>query len=129
MNLWMLIFIWRVHCLYPQNFLEYRNCTEQRVLFPTPYEIVVVLGINKSLTHHTARKTFASTVLLYNDVPIEIVSQLLGHSSIAITEASYGKVVKKRVSDEVMRLNGSRCLYIHCLLFANKGGGSPLKGF
>jgi integrase/recombinase XerD len=25
-----------------------------------------------------ARKTFASTVLLYNDVPMEIVSELLG---------------------------------------------------
>jgi len=28
-----------------------------------------------------ARKTFASTVLPYNDVPMEIVSELLGHSS------------------------------------------------
>jgi len=27
------------------------------------------------LTTHTARKTFASTILLYNDVPMEIVSQ------------------------------------------------------
>lgn len=69
-------------------------------------EIASVLGIEKNLTTHTARKTFASTVLLYNDVPIEIVSKLLGHSSIAITEASYGKVIKKKVSDEVLRLNG-----------------------
>ncbi|MFK5878490.1 MAG: site-specific integrase [Flavobacteriaceae bacterium] len=68
-------------------------------------EIASVLGIEKNLTTHTARKTFASTVLLYNDVPIEIVSKLLGHSSIAITEASYGKVIKKKVSDEVLRLN------------------------
>ena len=59
-----------------------------------------------NLTTHMARKTFASTLLLYNDVPIEIVSKLLGHSSIAITEASYGKVIKKKVSDEVLRLNG-----------------------
>lgn len=69
-------------------------------------EIAAILGIEKRLTTHTARKTFASTVLLYNDVPIEIVSKLLGHSSIAITEASYGKVIKKKVSDEVLRLNG-----------------------
>jgi len=27
------------------------------------------------LTTHTARKTFASTILLYNDVPMEIVSR------------------------------------------------------
>lgn len=56
------------------------------------------MGITKRVTTHTARKTFASTVLLYNDVPMEIVSELLGHSSISITEDSYGKIVKKKVS-------------------------------
>jgi len=59
----------------------------------------------KKHTTHTARKTFASTVLLFNDVPMEIVSKLLGHSSITITEAYYGKVVKKKVSEEMRRLN------------------------
>jgi len=67
-------------------------------------EIASILGISKRLTTHTARKTFASTVLLFNDVPMEIVSQLLGHSSISITEDSYGKVVKKKVSEEIKRL-------------------------
>ena len=64
-------------------------------------EIAEIVGVNKSISHHTARKTFASTVLLYNDVPMEIVSQLLGHSSITITEDSYGKVVKKKVSEQI----------------------------
>ncbi len=68
-------------------------------------EIADVVGIEKNLTHHIARKTFASTVLLYNDVPMEIVSELLGHSSIKITEASYGKIVQKKVSEEMKRLN------------------------
>jgi len=45
-------------------------------------------------------------VLLYNDVPMEIVSQLLGHSSITITEDSYGKVVQKKVSEQMKKLNG-----------------------
>ena len=36
---------------------------------------------------HMSRKTFASTVLLYNDVPIEIVSELLGHSNMGIVIA------------------------------------------
>lgn len=45
-----------------------------------------MVGFNKSVSHHMARKTFASTVLLYNDVPMEIVSELLGHSSIKITQ-------------------------------------------
>lgn len=61
-------------------------------------EITEIVGINKKLTHHTARKTFATTILLYNDVPIEIVSKLLGHSSIAVTQKHYAKVVNKKVS-------------------------------
>ena len=61
-------------------------------------EIADIIGIKKRLTHHTARKTFATTILLYNDIPIEIVSSLLGHSSIAITQKHYAKVVNKKVS-------------------------------
>jgi integrase len=52
-----------------------------------------------------ARKTFASTVLLYNDVPMEIVSELLGHSSMEITQEYYGKIVQKRVSGEMHRIS------------------------
>ncbi|HDZ04670.1 hypothetical protein LCGC14_0354360 [marine sediment metagenome] len=68
-------------------------------------EIGSILGINKSISHHTARKTFASTVLLYNDVPMEIVSELLGHSSMKITQEYYGKVVQKRISEEMNRIS------------------------
>jgi integrase len=52
-----------------------------------------------------ARKTFASTVLLYNDVPMEIVSELLGHSSMKITQEYYGKIVQKRVGEEMERIS------------------------
>ena len=68
-------------------------------------EVAAIVGIPKRLTTHTARKTFASTILLYNDVPMEIVSELLGHSSITITEESYGKVVQKKVSEAIIKLN------------------------
>lgn len=67
-------------------------------------EISAITGIEKRLTHHIARKTFASTVLLYNDVPMEIVSELLGHSNMIITQESYGKVVQKKVSEEMKKL-------------------------
>jgi len=68
-------------------------------------EIAGILGIKKRITHHTARKTFASTVLLNNDVPMEIVSELLGHSSIKITQEYYGKIVQKRLSEEMRRVS------------------------
>ena len=68
-------------------------------------EIAAIVGVNKNLTHHMARKTFASTVLLYNDVPMEIVSELLGHSSLKITQAHYGKVVQSKVSEQMINLS------------------------
>ena len=67
-------------------------------------ELTGIIGINKKLTHHTARKTFATTVLLFNNVPMEVVSELLGHSSVKVTQASYAKVVNKKVSDEMSKL-------------------------
>jgi integrase len=68
-------------------------------------EIADVVGIEKTLTHHMARRTFASTVLLYNNVPMEIVSELLGHTKLATTQQSYGKIVQKKVGEEMKKLN------------------------
>lgn len=68
-------------------------------------EIAEIVGINKAITHHMARKTFASTVLLYNDVSMEIVSELLGHSSMKITQEYYGKIIQKRVGEEMTRIS------------------------
>lgn len=70
-------------------------------------EISELLSIDKKLTHHIARKTFATTVLLFNNVPMEIVSELLGHSNMNITQSHYGKIVQKKVSKEIDKLNSS----------------------
>jgi integrase/recombinase XerD len=55
-------------------------------------ELAAEIGIHKHLTHHVARKTFASTVLLNNDIPIDVASFLLGHSRVSTTEEFYAKV-------------------------------------
>lgn len=68
-------------------------------------EIAVIVGIDKRLTHHIARKTFATTVLLYNDVPMEVVSELLGHSKMQITQKHYAKVLQKSISEEMKKLS------------------------
>lgn len=68
-------------------------------------EIAAIVGINKNITHHIARKTFASTVLLYNNVPMEIVSELLGHSNMTITQESYGQIVREKVSNAMINLS------------------------
>lgn len=64
-------------------------------------EIGEIVGIDKNLTHHIGRKTFATTVLLYNDVPMEIVSELLGHSKMSTTQEHYGKIIQKKVSEHI----------------------------
>ena len=66
-------------------------------------EIADVCGIEKNLTFHIARHTFATTVTLTNGVPIETVSKLLGHTSIKTTQI-YAKVVERKVSDDMRQL-------------------------
>ncbi|MGQ1786365.1 site-specific integrase [Saccharicrinis sp. GN24d3] len=62
--------------------------------------IATLLGINKKLTSHVGRKTYA-TYLLNKDVPIETVSALLGHSNISITQKAYAKVLHMKVAKDV----------------------------
>jgi integrase len=68
-------------------------------------EIANIVGIDKHLTHHIGRKTFATTILLYNDIPMEIVSELLGHSSLTITQNHYAKVVQTKVNEHIKKLD------------------------
>lgn len=68
-------------------------------------EIADIVGLKKNLTHHIARKTFASTVLLFNDVPMEVVSELLGHSKISTTQDYYAKIVNKKLSETMKGLS------------------------
>lgn len=67
-------------------------------------EIASTLEISKNLTHHTARKTFASTVLLNNDIPIEVVSKLLGHSKISTTQEYYAELMPEKLSKSLKKL-------------------------
>jgi len=66
-------------------------------------ELADICGINKNLTTHTARHTFATTVTLANGVPLETVSALLGHKSIKTTQI-YAKIVATKVSMDMGRL-------------------------
>jgi len=60
-------------------------------------EIADVCGINKELTFHIARHTFATTVTLSNGVPIESVSKMLGHKNLKTTQ-HYAKILDLKVS-------------------------------
>lgn len=66
-------------------------------------EVAALCGIRKNLTTHTARHTFATTVLLVNDVPMETAMELLGHTDIRTTQI-YGKIVQKKISNDMKKL-------------------------
>jgi len=63
-----------------------------------------IAGIKKPVTHHVARHTFATTVTLSNNVPIEIVSKMLGHSDLKTTQI-YAKITNKYLSKIATELN------------------------
>jgi integrase len=59
--------------------------------------------MNKSLTSHAGRKTFATTLALSNGVSIETISKILGHSTTKITH-QYAVVTDLKVSQEMEKL-------------------------
>ena len=66
-------------------------------------EIADLCGIEKNLTFHIARHTFATTVMLSNGVPIETVSKLLGHAKLSTTQI-YARVVEAKISEDIQNL-------------------------
>ncbi|GAB2972491.1 site-specific integrase [Mucilaginibacter puniceus] len=66
-------------------------------------EIGDLAGIEKVLTTHIARHTFATTVTLENDVPLETVSKMLGHTKLTTTQI-YAKMKDKKVNRDMQAL-------------------------
>ena len=96
---------------------KYKNhpiCETKGMVLPVPCnqkmnaylkEIANVCGINKNLSTHTARHTFATTVTLANQVSLKVVSKMLGHSSIKMTE-KYARVVDNLIQKDMQKLQG-----------------------
>jgi site-specific recombinase XerD len=66
-------------------------------------EIADLAGINKNLTTHIARHTFATTVTLDNDVPLESVSKMLGHTKLTTTQI-YARTKDRKVNRDMAAL-------------------------
>lgn len=66
-------------------------------------EVADMSRISKNLTFHMARHTFATTITLTNNVPLETVSELLGHTKMSTTQI-YAKVIEKKISKDMGQL-------------------------
>ena len=71
-------------------------------------ELGDICDINKNITMHIARHTFATSVTLSNGVPIETVSKILGHTSLKTTQI-YAKVLDKKISEDMDLLLTKLC--------------------
>jgi site-specific recombinase XerD len=59
-----------------------------------------VCGIEKYMSFHLGRHTFATAVTLKNGVPIETVSKMLGHKKITTTQI-YAEVDEAKIADDM----------------------------
>lgn len=95
-----------------EKYADHPGCIEAGKLLPVKSnqkmnaylkEVASICGINKNLTMHIARHTFATTVTLSNGVPIETVSKMLGHTKLATTQI-YAQVLDNKVSADMQAL-------------------------
>lgn len=66
-------------------------------------EIGDVCEIDKEITFHLARHTFATTITLARGVPIETVSKMLGHTNITTTQI-YARITDSKISNDMQAL-------------------------
>lgn len=92
---------------------KYRGMAPEGKLFPMLTKesmnihlkkMAVQCGIDRNLSFHMARHSFASQVCLSLGVPIETVSKAMGHRNISTTQR-YAKVTNEKVDHDVTALS------------------------
>lgn len=66
-------------------------------------DIAILCDIKKRITFHTSRHTFASTVTLANNISLEVVSKMLGHTNTRMTN-HYAKLIDKCIGEQMDKL-------------------------
>ncbi|WP_278625705.1 site-specific integrase [Parabacteroides gordonii] len=96
-----------------QKYQNHPECARKGVVMPVPCnqrmnsylkEIADICGIQKTLSTHIARHTFACLAIA-NKVSTESIAKMLGHTDIRTTKI-YARVLDRTVSDEMQILRG-----------------------
>ena len=83
---------------YVFSFMPHLNTVDRSLK-----RIAALCGIEKKLTFHVGRHTYATTICLMNGVSLETLSKMLGHKRITTTQ-TYAKVTQPMVDREVEML-------------------------
>ena len=87
---------------------KYKGLAKDNYVLPIPcystyrkalLRIAEQAGIDKRMTSHTARHTFA-TLFLTEGVPIESISKMMGHKSIKTTQI-YAKITNEKINSDM----------------------------
>ena len=91
---------------------KYKGLASENYVFIVPHlrkmnpalkEVAGLCKIDKTLSFHISRHTFATEVCLSQGVPIESVSRMLGHTDIATTQ-HYAHVNREKIGNDMKSL-------------------------
>lgn len=98
----------------PRHIIDkYRNTTSDGKLLPIYGNaelnkglklLAAVCGIDRKLTFHMARHTYATEITLSHGVPMETVSRMLGHSRVDTTQI-YAQVTDNKIDTDTQSLD------------------------
>lgn len=96
-----------------EKYKKHPSCLEKGVCLPlfcnqtmNSYlkQIAVLCNIDKNLTTHVARHTFATTITLANNVSLANVAKMMGHSSTRMTE-HYARVLDQTIMNDMEKVS------------------------
>lgn len=92
---------------------KYKGVSKDGKLLPVPCygnckngikRVARLCGLDKNVTWHQSRHSFATSVCLSNGVPIETLSKMMGHTSIRSTQI-YAKITGEKISHDMELLS------------------------
>lgn len=95
-----------------EKYKAHKECLYKGVLLPVKSnqvynrrlkQLATLLKIEKKLSTHVARHTFATTITQDNGVSLEAISEMLGHTQIKTTQI-YSKTTLRKVTGEMDEL-------------------------